>query len=497
MISSATEARLSILLPNTNKALAQAIANATPEQLVQLKEGKDIKSLLMSVFHDKITESKSDQALLDILKNGAVFKNMGNFSEDLKSLLSNLKNLPEFSQKASVAEGFLKDILSLDPQSLKHRISNSGIFMESKIAAAAQILPALKETLESLRTLVSRSSLPDAGTLQNKISSLIESPLLTHGALGKNNVQEIAAPLKQITDTLRSAIAKSDVLYSPQIARFAEQLEQFAASSASVQEMKTALSQLYSALLSSKESQTNPLLDSIESLLKNLSASPDPLASVKEFSGQLRTAISSGDVILSDEGKQLMNKLGEFALPEKLLVEDLLQESLGEDLKSHLMRLAEELQQSPDPKAAELLDPINKLLTQIDYHQLLSHLSTSSSIYLPFEWDLLEEGSMTFKKNKEKKFYCEINLTLKTFGKIDLMMALYEGNQLELQAHTEKPELKTLLEENLPLLRKALIDAELTPRRLRIIERKENPPAYHAPYEDDAAGPDLGFEVKV
>jgi hypothetical protein len=123
-------------------------------------------------------------------------------------------------------------------------------------------------------------------------------------------------------------------------------------------------------------------------------------------------------------------------------------------------------------------------------------LSSSNSIYFPFAWDQLEEGSLAFKKTPDKKFYCEINLKLKEYGELDLLMALYEGNQIEIQAHTEKGELKTLIHEHLATLRSQLIDAGLTPRSLRILERKE----IKTPLNDlycSSEGSDLGFEVTV
>lgn len=104
---------------------------------------------------------------------------------------------------------------------------------------------------------------------------------------------------------------------------------------------------------------------------------------------------------------------------------------------------------------------------------------------------------MAFKKTADKKFYCEINLRLKEYGELDLMMALYDQNQLEIQAHTEKAELKEVLMENLPELRTLLIDAGLTPRRIRIFEAKESATPLSETYiahEDDS---DLGFEVTV
>jgi Flagellar hook-length control protein FliK len=412
MINLTSDTRLSIILPNTNKALAEAIKTATPEQLNQLKEGKDIKSLLTSVFQDKITSSKSDQTLLDILKNTAAFKNMGNFTEDLKSLLTELKASPALAQKSDVLEGFFKNITSMDTASLKSQLENSGVFMESKIAAAIQIIPTLKETLTSLQNLLSKSVLPEAKALSAKIGSLLETPALNQPPLDLKSAEKLTDTVKHITDTFRGIVSISDVLYSK-------------------------------------------------------------------------------------ESAQLVTKLGEFTHPEGLLLDNVLRESMSNDLKSGLMKLSEELQSSPDPTTAPLLEHVDKLLTQIDYQQILSHLNNANSIYIPFTWDQLDEGSMTLKKGKDKKFYCEINLRLKEYGELDLMMGLYEGNQIEIQAHTEKPQLKALIQENIAELRSLLINSGLTPRAIRVYETKASPKSVSDSYGAQTFGSDFGFEVKA
>lgn len=501
MITPLSDTKLSILHPGTNRAFAEAIKNATPAQLDQLKEGKDLKSLITSVFQDKITSDKSDQILLSILKNGAAFKNMGNFSQDIKSLLSEMKNSPDLSLKPSILEGFAKNIALLNSDSLKGQIANSGIFMESKIGIAAQILPTLKDTLIALQDLLSKSNISEVKTLNAALDSLIKTPVLNQFSVDMKNADQLAEGVKKITDTLQGIISKSDILYSKEIARFVQKLDQFVSiipDPSSLAEVKTALSQLYGILLSSKAESSNALLDSIELLLKNLgNNAPDSFAKLGELSLQLRNAIASGDIVVSDDVSKLIAKLNEFTHPKALLIDTILEESMSNDLKSGLMKLAEELQNTSNPKAEELLKNVDKLLTVIDYHQLISHLSGSNSIYIPFAWDQLEEGSLSFKKTKDKKFYCEINLRLKEYGELDLMMGLYDGNQIEIQIHAEKPELKNLIQQHIGELRSVLIEAGLTLRGIRIFEKKENLNTPLASYSDLNDNPDMGFEVKV
>ena len=49
MINLSTDTPLRILLTSNNKALAEAIRHATPEQLALLKEGTDIRGVLDAI----------------------------------------------------------------------------------------------------------------------------------------------------------------------------------------------------------------------------------------------------------------------------------------------------------------------------------------------------------------------------------------------------------------------------------------------------------------
>ena len=173
------------------------------------------------------------------------------------------------------------------------------------------------------------------------------------------------------------------------------------------------------------------------------------------------------------------------------------EQSMGRDVKSNLLALKSDLEQLDLPNNEALQSHIDQLTTNIDYHQLLSHLSSSNSLHFPFSWDQLQEGSVTFKKEKGKKFYCEINLMLKEYGEIDLIMGLYEENQLEIQIHTEKTSLKALIQSHLELLRTLLIEAGITLRIIRVHDTKDRLTPSTAAYSPEATDNHFGFEALV
>jgi flagellar hook-length control protein FliK len=418
MISLKTDAKITIVMPHQNKALAMAMALATPVQLEQLKEGKDLKSIVNFLLQSKTNTTKSDHVLLDILKNNTVFKQFGNLPNELKNVITILKNIPDMTPKLAKLEASLKSIEELSPTALKKQINNSGIFMESKIASVSTPLQIVRETLQTIQKALAQTNHNEAKDLATNLTELLEHPVFEK--------------------------ANSD----PACARVLIK---------TIQTLTTALERIL------------PRIDPI---------TPHEIKNTDTIHAELK-------------------KLTPFTKPEHLLIPNLLEEHLNHDVKSQLMQLDHELKTLPSTVSKEITDKIDQLITAIDYHQLLSHLDGSNTLYFPFAWEQLEEGSLSFKKRESKKFYCEINLQLKEYGKIDLMMALYEGNQLEIQAHTEKTELKHLIQEHLGTLRTLLTQAGVTPRSIRIYDAKESSTPSKTAYSNDDSDFQSGFEVKV
>lgn len=440
MITIKPDAKINIMMPHQNRALAIALSLATPAQLEQLKEGKDLKSVLnslttqlpleqpkegkdlksviSSLFHSKLTNTKSDQVLLDILKTNNVFKQFGNFTHELKNFLTTLKSNPDLSPKVAGLENAVTSMETVNLPILKDKIANSGVFMESKIALAAAPIKILKETLHTLQIALSKITQGEAKNLGLDLSELIQHPILDKAHEDIGSARTLIKTLQTLTPTLERILPKLDPL-TPLEAKAVEQIH-----------------------VSHKQ-------------------------------------------------------LATFTKPEHLLIQSQLEEHLSYDVKSQLMQLGEDLKTLTTPVSNEIQSKLDQLITNIDYHQLLSHLDGSNTLYFPFSWDVLEEGSLAFKKREGKKFYCEINLVLKEYGKIDLMMALYEGNQVEIQAHTENSAFKALLQEHLPTLRALLTQAGINPRAIRIYDAKESTAPSKTAYTPDETDFNAGFEVTV
>jgi len=123
---------------------------------------------------------------------------------------------------------------------------------------------------------------------------------------------------------------------------------------------------------------------------------------------------------------------------------------------------------------SETLKQVDKLLTQIDYHQLYSIANSSNNVYIPFLWDLLEDGSIDIKKIDEEKFYCLIDLTLKDLGKINLHLYLYEDDKLDISIFVEKDDTKQLIRQKATALRRELNGTAISVIGLNVYTLKEN-----------------------
>ncbi len=340
-----TSNKLSLLLPQHNKVLNELIKHATPDQLAVLNDKRDLKSLLGTLFTHKIDTTKSDALLLSMLKNSPAFKNMGNFTESLKSLIVDLKSNPSIEYNTN--------------------------------------------------KLLHTTTPIQSDTLGQKNIAILES---THSTI---NLQGASSTFELDTSILKDKIINSGIFMESKIATL------------------------------------------------------------------------------------------EGATPQ------IVEERMGNDVKSQLLKLYKELEASPSLENSQLQLKIDELLTHIDYHQLLSHLGNSNSLYFPFAWDTIEKGSLEFKKKNGEKSYCEINLTLKEHGDVDLFMALRDDNVLDIKIHTQTKQFKQLLETHMSELRASLKDANLTLRSVRIVDETQRLTQSVKVYESTEDDTYDGFEVTI
>lgn len=543
--------QLDLLLPQNSRVINEALKHASPKQLQDLVELSDPKAMLKSLFQERVGKSSSNEVLLTLLKHTPQFKQLGNFGDGLKTLLNDLKREPELAQKSDALARFGKHIEQLRPQNLKSQLSNSGVFLESKISHAIQKLPQTINQLKDLHT-VAKTVLNDEKTLQNlaqkaldpkdvqakletkadlksdvkadtkskvelktdakvetKADSLRDTKTEIKSGEIRSTLMELEAKTKQILDSshLKHADTKlnSAIKVLEGLKDISTTLKALPLESKAVAEFLPKLhAEVEKALIAPELKASREALQNIKTMLQDEASSPS-----QDLAKKVDEALKLNDADLRSKLNELLlharshstpsSKLLELHLQltqlnraEELHLQSELKSSTTEDLKSTLMQIKDELKLAQNPALAESAD---KLLMQIEYHQLLSSLTNASSIYIPFAWDELQDGKILIKSKDKNKFYCEINLDLKNYGELDILLGLYDQNQLDMQLYTPSEELHTLIFKHIATLRSALIDASITPRTLRVhhknssIKQIEN---NYSPLHHPKA-----FEVKV
>ena len=500
---------LNILLPNDNKVLKEALKEADSKTLEQLAKNStgSVGDVLKDLFENLKTGTKSNTNIESILKNSTVFKEMGNFPDSLSTILENLtseeKN-PTLEKFKPQLENFLKNIKDMDANTLKTQLQNSGVFLESKMTQTPNAK--IENILNQVQNLIKDLNTPQAKQVNELISKLIQSP----------NSNDFTSNLKTLTNSLEKL---NNSIQTPQTQNISTSLNQLKniLNEASLTESKISnnavintntkeninlqtkelLTQLKNEIVQNPVLQTNKsIMPILENLLKmdNLFAKNEGLinqpilSNISTFTSNFSSNITPLLTNLKDtlenlepNNTHLQNQISKFI--EK--IEDIIKElsnpathknqaqNLDEDMKSILLKMQDELASKIDAKSQELSKQVDKLLTQIDYQQLLSLSSNSNSVYIPFLWDMLEDGNISMKKADEDKFYCQINLTLKDFGKVDLMLALYDKNKLDLTVYAQREHFKTAIRDNMQQLKIALNSVDLIPVNVKLLDLKE------------------------
>ncbi len=147
---------------------------------------------------------------------------------------------------------------------------------------------------------------------------------------------------------------------------------------------------------------------------------------------------------------------------------------IQQDFKAVLMQLQDEIKNLDTPQAKEVQRQVDKLLGQIEYFQAYSYSSATQASFLPFSWDMMEEGELSFKKLKEDKFFVQINLKLKELGKVDMMVILHDKNQLDISIFAQRKLFKDMMQESMQQLKVAINQAGLIPANVRLLDMKED-----------------------
>ena len=526
---------LNILLANNNRVLNDALKEADNKTLNNLlkKDSSNsssstntaASSILKEVLNSIKDGTKSNSTLENILKNSTAFKDLGNLSSNLSSLLESIKDDESLQKFKPLLESFLKNIKDVTADNLKEQIKNSGIFLENKLssnpnAKLENLLQNISNLIKTIDTPEAKNSsqiidnilknIPKDGSLKgseliNNLKTLVNSLQNLSNSLNPNQTQTLNNLANELKNFIQNGVmieSKTENLV-PKTQTQTPQTEDVNIENTQIKnlinnQVKELLTQIKQDLTQNQNIIQNknilPLIDKLISLPDLFSKSEAILNSVQNtnisnFSNNfatnlnpLLTALKESLQAINPKNIEIQNQIN--SLIKK--VENIIQEytnnqldnqkdnqKLDNDFKSILLKMQDEVAQKTDIKSQDSLKTINNLLTQIDMQQLTSLVSNSNFVYIPFFWEMLEDGTVEIKEKEEDKFFCQIKLTLKDFGKIDLMLSMYDENKLDMTIYAQREHFKVTLRDNLQKLKLALNEANIIPMHIKLLDMKE------------------------
>jgi hypothetical protein len=491
---------LNILLPNDNKVLKEVLKEADSKSLEQMikNNSTSINDVLKELFDGLKNGTKSNTTIENILKNSTVFKEMGSVSNTLSTLVEDISQDENLQKFKPLIENFLKNIKEMDANTLKEQINKSGVFLESKMTQTPNTK--IENILSQIQNQIKDLTTPQAKQVNELINKLIQNPTSPEST---NNLKSLTSALQNLNNSLTTPQTQSLSTLTNQLKSMINEgslLESKIENSTPIlntsakeiinSQTKELLNQIKNEFIQNPVLQNKNIMSLVDNLLKmdnlfskgenvqNLLTQNNISTFTNNFASNLNPLLNSLKESLENinpNNSNLQSHLLKLVDKVENLIKDLAnpKANISDDMKSVLLQMQDELSSKGDAKSSDISKQIDKLLSQIDYHQLASLTSNANNVYLPFFWEMLEDGNITMKKTEEDKFYCQINLTLKDFGKVDLMLALYDKNKLDLTIYAQREHFKIAIRDNMQKLKIALNSVEMIPVNIKLLDLKE------------------------
>lgn len=162
--------------------------------------------------------------------------------------------------------------------------------------------------------------------------------------------------------------------------------------------------------------------------------------------------------------------------------------ALSNDVKATLLNLKEATQNGANLN--NINQNVNRLLTQIEMHQLMSFVGNSIQTYLPYVWDGLDSSSVAFKQGKSK-FYAKIDLNFIKYGSVSVILGLFDGKFIDIMISTGKEDFKDIILNSSKELKTAITNLGLIISSFSLTHK-----AKFEPYNEQKPF-NLGFSVKA
>jgi len=508
----------------------------TPSEQTVSNALDNVGKLVARVLDDLKSASSLSRAE-QILSQAKDTKIAPNLASELSDLAKSLEaeaaqnESPEIKSLALKLKEFLKPIADLKAGSLNDQIKNSGVMLEANLkdALTPEKLPSsIQKLLSDIKNLSNQN-------LLSQILTLNDESLDNQNSFMKltSMLEKASGDAKNILDNSSIKTLLKDVDKLDNVAKFLDKnfsKEQSAdAVKNQTSKMENFISNLsekvgnlaseklnQSVAFSSNHKELKAILESLKNDLKMLNNIGDEAGLVKAFNevsdvskeGSLQDKLQSAarrlahSLSLADpeastaksdlaESKTLLKQL-------KLATNDInnittksqseISKVLNQDVKSTLLNISEKSQNAQSVNAA------NKMISQIEMHQMVSSLQGGIQTYMPYIWDGVEGGNVAFKQGKKDKFYAQIDLNFKKFGQINVMVGLMDKRYIDLSVATQTNEFKELIISSSSELKQAISKLGLIVSNFNI---KTLPKVKLNDRFKNFGGLDVGFDKKI
>ena len=508
----------------------------TPSEQTVSNALDNVGKLVARVLDDLKSASSLSRAE-QILSQAKDTKIAPNLASELSDLAKSLEaeavqnESPEIKSLALKLKEFLKPIADLKAGSLNDQIKNSGVMLEANLkdALTPEKLPSsIQKLLSDIKNLSNQN-------LLSQILTLNDESLDNQNSFMKltSMLEKASGDAKNILDNSSIKTLLKDVDKLDNVAKFLDKnfsKEQSADAvknqASKMENFISNLSEKVGNLASEKLNQNfgftqnhkelKAILESLKNDLKMLNNIGDEAGLVKAFNevsdvskeGSLQDKLQSAarrlahSLSLADpeastaksdlvESKALLKQL-------KLATNDInnittksqseISKVLNQDVKSTLLNISEKSQNAQTVNAA------NKMISQIEMHQMVSSLQGGIQTYMPYIWDGVEGGNVAFKQGKKDKFYAQIDLNFKKFGQINVMVGLVDKRYIDLSVATQTNEFKELILGNSSELKQAISKLGLIVSNFNI---KTLPKVKLNDRFKNFGGLDVGFDKKI
>ena len=508
----------------------------TPSEQTVSNALDNVGKLVARVLDDLKSASSLSKAeqILSQAKDTKIAPNLASELSDLAKSLeaeATQNESPEIKSLALKLKEFLKPIADLKAGSLNDQIKNSGVMLEANLkdALTPEKLPSsIQKLLSDIKNLSNQNLLSQILTLNDesldnqnsfmKLTSMLEKASGdAKNILDNSSIKTLLKDVDKLDNVAKfldknfSKDQSGDMIKNQinTMDKFISNLSEKVANLASEK-----LNQ--SAAFSSNHKELKLVLDSLKNDLKMLNNIGDEAGLVKAFNevsdiskeGSLQDKLQSAarrlahSLSLADpdastakselsESKALLKQL-------KLATNDInnittksgseISKVLNQDVKSTLLNISEKSQN------AQIVNAANKMISQIEMHQMVSSLQGGIQTYMPYIWDGVEGGNVAFKQGKKDKFYAQIDLNFKKFGQINVMVGLVDKRYIDLSVATQTNEFKELILGNSSELKQAISKLGLIVSNFNI---KTLPKVKLNDRFKNFGGLDVGFDKKI